>query len=101
MSLLAYILVLIFLLIVTPLASLLTVKTWQDSTSSDWECVLSGFFTVFLVVACIIWIVNGEKLTEKPEYRYIIKTDAPAVIDTTFTKSADGNCDTTYTYKIK
>lgn len=61
-------------------------------------------FTVFSLIMCgitVVWAANFESLTQKPEFKHIIKTDTPALIDTTFAKNGDGTCDTTYTYKFK
>ncbi len=63
--------------------------------------VVFTFLCVIMCVITVVWAASVNSLTQKPEFRHIIKTDTPALIDTTFTKNSDGTCDTTYIYKFK
>ena len=101
MAIAVYILTLVFFFVGTILMAALTATIWGDEDSSTTECVFSTLVTVALLIGTIVLIANSEKIMAKPEFKHIIKTDTPALIDTTFTKNSDGTCDTTYTYKFK
>ena len=99
MTIESFILVLLFVICLTFSLIFIAIKGLFES--HKWGALLACFAAGFFIVLCVELISNYEKIIQKPDFKRVIETESPAVIDTIITKKSDNSRDTLYIYKFK
>lgn len=95
-----FIFLLLFVIGLTSVFTCITIRVlWEEK--NKWDAILPCISAGFFLVLCVELIINYEKITQKSNFKRVIETESPAVIDTIITKNSDNSRDTLYIYKFK